>query len=101
KREEPVQGAVILDAGPIAFSTTKRNATPRAVYASLTVACGAPGVLGRSPVPEVQYNLQPPALTRDARARCDNCGASLPGSSPRASADCSRSSSPRTLANRL
>ena len=42
KGEEPVQRAVILDAGPIAFSTTKRNATPRAIYVSLTEACGAP-----------------------------------------------------------
>jgi hypothetical protein len=74
------------------------NAIPRAVYVSPTVACGAPHVLGRSPAPEGQYNLQPPALTRDARARCDNCGASLPGSSRKASAGCSRSSWPRTLA---
>ena len=41
------------------------------------MGCGAPDVLGRSPAPEVQYNLQPPALTYDARARCDNCEASL------------------------
>jgi hypothetical protein len=85
------------ESGPIAFGTTKRNATPRAVSASPPMAGCAPHVLGRSPAPEVQYNLQPPALTHDARARCDSCGASLPRSSRRASADCSRSSWPRTL----
>jgi len=64
---------------PIAFSIQlrlkqpKRNATPRAVYVSPTVACGAPDILAHSRAPEVQCTLRPPALTHDARARCDNC----------------------------